>query len=201
MATWYVIHLGVSNLGINPSWGRGGSDRIAALRGSRRRLNEVHQCRAVRPIDAAIVALHHPVVLLIRAGGDLHAVPGICVSPFSALAHNSSGQEEKPDERRSRLNCSPCASDAVPPPWFGCYVRGPTSRGGQRTRHELALPATSRGLLTQPPSSDHSRAASHIVRVSVHAFGICLRHQPILGICRPYLGSVRSPNSSWGACY
>jgi hypothetical protein len=75
-------------------------DRLA----ERRRLNVVHQCRAVRPIDAAVVPLHHPVVLLICAGGDLHAVPCICVSPFSVLAHNSSGQKEKPDERKRPKN-------------------------------------------------------------------------------------------------
>ena len=79
-------------------------DRIAGLGRSRRLLNEVHQSRAVRPIYAAVVALHDPIVLLIRAGGDLRAEPDVDVSPFSVLAHNSSGQEKSSNERQRPEN-------------------------------------------------------------------------------------------------
>jgi hypothetical protein len=63
-----------------------------------RRLNVMHELRAVGAIYASIVALKHPLVLLIGAGCNLGVLAGARVSAFALIPHDGSNKVEESDQ-------------------------------------------------------------------------------------------------------
>lgn len=60
----------------------------------------MHEFGTRRAVNSSVVALQHPVVLLVGASGDGSAVARIGVCAFVALAHDGPHEEEKADKGR-----------------------------------------------------------------------------------------------------
>ena len=57
----------------------------------------MHECRALGTVDSAVVALHHPLMLLVGARPNSGLVAQHSIPAFAAIPHEFSQEEEYED--------------------------------------------------------------------------------------------------------